>query len=253
MKTLRLLLLAVLPALLLLPSFRPAYLASREVRQISAFTGLKLAGSPKVILRQGSPQKVELEGDPADLARIETVVSSGQLRIGVKNTNNRNNSDSDGGILDKLIGSSDNYRMGPVTVYVTMPEIKALSVSGSGSIKAAEAIKANDLDLAVSGSGSLNLAQVQSAAISSAISGSGSITIMGAAPRHDIRISGSGNVQSADLRAQDSKVSISGSGNCRVNATKTLDARIAGSGNIYVSGNPQINSSVAGSGRVHRS
>ncbi|OUJ71650.1 head GIN domain-containing protein [Hymenobacter crusticola] len=253
MKTLRLLLLALLPALLLLPSFRSGRLASREVRQVSAFTELKLAGSPKVILRQGSPQKVELEGDPADLARVETNVSNGQLRIGIKNNDGHGSSDSDGGLLSRVLNSSNNVNIGPITVYVTMPEIKALSVSGSGSIKAAEAIKATTLDLAVSGSGNLSLAQLQSTAVSSAVSGSGSITVVGAAPRHDVRISGSGNVQSADLRAEASKVSISGSGNCQVNATKTLDARIAGSGSIYVTGNPQINSSIAGSGRVHRS
>ena len=254
MKTLRFFLLALVPALLVLSSFRSTSFASREVRQLSAFTELKLAGSPKVVLRQGSPQKVELEGAADDLARIETVVSNGQLRIGTKNNDSRNTGDSDGGLLSKVLGNNNmNVNIGPVTVYVTMPEIKALSVSGSGSIRAAEAIKASNLDLAVSGSGSVNLAQVQSEAIVSAISGSGAITVVGSAPRHDIRISGSGNVQSSDLRAEASKVTISGSGNCRVNATKTLDARIAGSGSIYVTGNPQISSSIAGSGRVHRS
>lgn len=252
MKTLRLFLFAILPALLLLSSFRSTRFASREVRQLGAFTELKLGGSPKIVLRQGSPQKVELEGDAADLARIETVVSSGQLRVGFKNTKGRSNSDYDGGILDKMM-NSDNYHTGPVTIYITMPEIKGLSVSGSGSIRAAESLKANDLDLAVSGSGSISLGQVQSSDITSALSGSGSIILKGSASRHDVRISGSGSVQSADLRVEASKVSISGSGNCRVNASKTLDARIAGSGSIYVTGNPQINSSIAGSGRVHRS
>ena len=251
MKTLRLLLFAILPALLLLPSFRSARFASREVRQLGAFTQLNLAGSPKVVLRQGSPQKVELEGEPADLARIKTTVSGGKLRIGIKNNAGKSSSDYDGGLLDKMMGNN-NIRMGSVTVYVTMPEIDALSVSGSGSIKAADAIKTDNLDLAVSGSGHLDLAQLQSAEVTSAISGSGSIGVVGTASRHDVKISGSGHVQSANLRAEASKVAISGSGNCRVNATKTLEARIAGSGNIYVTGNPQINSSIAGSGHVHR-
>ena len=252
MKTFRLLLLVVLPALLVLSSFRSARFASREVRQVAAFTQVNLAGSPKVVLRQGSPQKVELEGEPADLARLETSVSNGKLRIGIKNSSGKSNSDYDGGLLDKVRGNT-NINIGSITVYVTMPEIDALSVSGSGSIRAADAIKTGNLDLAVSGSGHLELSHLQSAAVTSAVSGSGSIAVVGTAARHDVKISGSGRVQSANLSAEASKVTISGSGNCRVNATKTLEARIAGSGNIYVTGNPQINSSIAGSGHVHRS
>ncbi|GGF05395.1 hypothetical protein GCM10011383_15670 [Hymenobacter cavernae] len=227
-------------------------MASREVRQVATFTQVNLAGSPKVVLRQGSPQKVELEGEPADLVRLETTVSNGKLRIGIKNNSGKSSSDYDGGLLDKMMGST-NVHLGSITVYVTVPEINALSVSGSGSIRAAEAIKTGNLDLAVSGSGHLDLSQLHGAAVTSAVSGSGSIAVVGTAARHDIRISGSGRVQSANLRVEASKVTISGSGNCRVNASKTLEARIAGSGNIYVTGNPQITSSIAGSGHVHRS
>jgi hypothetical protein len=253
MKTLRLLFLALLPALLVLPSFRSARFASREVRQVATFTDIRLAGSPTVVLRQGSPQKVELEGAAADLARIETTVTNGRLRIGIKNESGQNNSDYDGGLLSKVMGNSSNVRLGPVTVYVTVAEITGLSVSGSGTMKAATDIKTSNLDLAVSGSGRLELPQLQGAVVNTAISGSGSVTVAGTATRHDIRISGSGGVQANNLRAEASKVTISGSGTCRVNASKTLDARIAGSGDVYVTGNPQITSSIAGSGRVHRS
>ena len=40
-------------------------------------------------------------------------------------------------------------------VYITMPELNGLGVSGSGKAEIKDAVKAEDLDLSVSGSGKL--------------------------------------------------------------------------------------------------
>ncbi|MFD2784995.1 head GIN domain-containing protein [Hymenobacter rubripertinctus] len=234
MKTLRLLLPGLLLAVLLFSAFRPAN--TRETRRVEAFTAVSLGGSMRVIVRQGSPQLVEVEGDAEDLARLETTVSGGKLRIGTKPQNGMRWS---------------NFK-GSVTVYVTMPIVTGLAVGGSGSLKAADGIRADNLDLAVSGSGGIDLASVTADKIHSAISGSGSIQMAGVAPRQEVAVSGSGGLRAEKLQTKTCSVRISGSGNCRVQATETLDARIAGSGGVFVSGNPRINSSIAGSGRVHR-
>ncbi|WP_426490047.1 head GIN domain-containing protein [Hymenobacter sp. 102] len=234
MKTLRLLLPAVLLALVVLSAFRPA--DSREVRSVSPFTAVSLGGSMKVILQQGSPQKVEVQGAAEDLAHLETVVSNGKLRINAR----------------KESGMSWYNFKGPVTVYVTVPTINALAVSGSGSIKAADGIKAGKLDLAVSGSGTIQLTSITATRISSSLSGSGTIQAAGVAPEQDISVSGSGGIQAPKLQSKTCSISISGSGNCRVQATQLLEASIVGSGDVYVTGNPQVKSSVVGSGRVHR-
>lgn len=233
MKTLRLLLPALLVALLVLPAFR---VATRETRTVAAFTSVSLAGSPNVILRQGSPQQVEVEGDSEDLAHLETTVSNGRLRIGTKRE-----------------GLTTSYRnKGSVTVYITAPTIKALAVGGSGNIKASQAIKSDKLDLTVSGSGSIMLANLTADKISTSLSGSGTIEAAGVAPSHDISVSGSGTVKASKLRSEACEVSISGSGNCRLLATKSLEASIVGSGDVYVQGSPKISSSIVGSGRIHR-
>jgi hypothetical protein len=236
MKTLRLLIPALLLTLFVLPSFRLRLVDTREIRQVGDFTSLTLAGSPNVVLRQGSPQKVEVEGDPEDLKHLETTVTNGRLRIGSKPAN----------------GNSWYRNRGSIKVYVTMPTIKGLTVSGSGNIKATEAVKADDLNLSVSGSGGIELVSLTADKINSAVSGSGNIDISGVAPTQDISVSGSGNVKANKLRSEACHVAISGSGNCRLMATKSLDASIVGSGDVYVMGSPKISSSVVGSGRIHR-
>lgn len=234
MKTLVRLLLLLLPAVLLLTSGAAA--ATRETRSLAAFSEISLGGSPTVILRQGSPQKVEVEGDPTDLARLETVVEGSRLRIRRKPENFRGND-----------------FQGKVTVYITIPDVNALSVGGSGTIKAVTDIQSHHLKLSVSGSGDISLPDMQADALDSSVAGSGTISIAGICPQHNLSVSGSGDVKAAKLRSEVCSVRISGSGSAYLQATKTLDARIAGSGDVYVTGNPRVSSSTAGSGRVHSS
>ena len=237
MKTLRyfslILLLALLAPMLLL-----AAASGREVRAVAAFTKLGLANSARVVLRQGSPQRVEVEASAADLARLETTVEGGKLRIGIKNQEGKRW--SNGGFE------------GNVTVYVTMPTVEALGVSGSGQLEAAEAIKAAALDLAVSGSGKILLPQLTADKLNTAVSGSGEIMVAGVCPQHEARISGSGNVRASGLRTEASSIRISGSGTGRLYASRTLEASIAGSGDVYVRGGATVSSKIAGSGRVRK-
>lgn len=233
MKTLIFLCLLLFAALLT----QPVLADTRETRQVGTFSEIGLGGSANVILRQGSPQKVEVEGMHEDVARLETVVEGKRLRIRRKPENNVRGRD---------------YQ-GKITVYITMPDINALAISGSGSIKALTDVQSHVLSLSVSGSGNIELPEMQADKTEVAISGSGDVQVAGISADIVVSISGSGGVQATRLRAETCGVRIAGSGNARVYATKTLDARIAGSGSVYVSGNPQVNSSVAGSGRVHRS
>ncbi|SMB85082.1 conserved hypothetical protein [Hymenobacter roseosalivarius DSM 11622] len=242
MKNLRLFFLPLLAALFVLSAFRLVPSAEREVRNVPAFTQLNLTGSLTIVLRQGSAQKVEVDAAPEDLSHIETIVTNGKLRVGTKQEKKGAG----------LSWSSYNFK-GPVTVYVTMPTIEALGVSGSGSLSAADPIKSDDLQLSVSGSGRMKLSRVQANRLKSSVSGSGVIAMSGTSPRHEVSISGSGQVDAPNMRSETSRVSISGSGNCRIEVTKTLDASLAGSGNVYVTGKPQINASTAGSGRVRSS
>lgn len=237
MKSLRFLLPGLLLALLL-TAFQTFAADTRETRTVAPFTAVSLGGSMQVVFRQGSPQRVEVQGDAEDLQHLETVVENGKLRI---NT-----------VRESGLFSGYNFKS-KVVIYVTAPTVTALSVGGSGSLRAAEPIRAGKLRLAVGGSGSLVLAGVTAETIDASVSGSGSLKISGGSvTSQEISLSGSGGVQAEALAAKTCDVRVAGSGSCRVQATETLDARIAGSGSVYVRGNPRVNSSTAGSGRVHK-
>lgn len=139
-----------------------------------------------------------------------------------------------------------------ITVNITAPLIKDVSLSGSGTVSVTGPVTGNQLDLSVSGSGSI---EVQQAAISDkltgTVSGSGSITVFsGTTYNESLDISGSGSINFAGIQAEKATTHTSGSGTMKVKVAQTLNAHISGSGSVYYLGSPVITSQVSGSGRV---
>jgi hypothetical protein len=249
---------------------------NRETRNVESFTKVAFRVPGKVYLRQGSPQKVEIEGSKDILKEIETEVEGSRLVIG-----------KEGRWMDW--NWNDNDR---VTVYITVPNIEALSVSGSGDLIGQTKITAKDLDLNVSGSGSLSIEIDATGDVDADVSGSGDLEvkgkcrsfetdvsgsgdvdlsltvtesanfgvsgsgkIMASGSAGDVRatISGSGKVLASDMETARCEVRISGSGDVEINVKNELDANITGSGTVRYKGNPnKVNSHSSGSGSVRK-
>ena len=249
---------------------------TKETRNVGTFTKINFRVPGKLVLKQGSPQSVVLEGDKETLAAIGTEVEGSQLTIGREGR-------------WKDWSWRDEKR---ITAYVTVSNIEALSVSGSGDLVGDGKFSARDLELKVSGSGSIEVeadakGQVQAdvsgsgdltfkgtgESLESAVSGSGKVNVSatiagkievsvsgsgkviasGTANQIGARISGSGKVLAANLEVSKCEVRISGSGDVEINVKDSLDANISGSGSVTYKGNPsQVNSHASGSGNVRK-
>lgn len=260
--------------LALLVSASLAFAQDRETRNVNAFTKISFGFPGKLYLKQGSPQKVELEGDKNILEKINVEVDGDRLVI------NSGNKWHNWGNEDKIIA------------YVTVENIDAINVSGSGDIIAQTKITCNELNLKVSGSGSvkvevdaqnevnanvsgsgsmdlsgrcksfetnvsgsgrISLATNASDEANFRVSGSGKIEAQGTADIVKVSVSGSGKVLASNLEANKCDVHISGSGNVEINVKKDLDAQISGSGSVAYKGNPnRLNTSSTGSGKVRK-
>jgi len=210
--------------------------AADETRQVAAFTKIGLAYPAHVVLRQGNTQSLKVEGSAEQLADLITEVKDGRLTIRRKEK-------------EGWFGNQNNEKR--VNIYITVPRVEALAVSGSGKIEGKDAFKADALDLAVSGSGSIQLeARVEK--VTSRISGSGTIELHGQGQQSTVSVSGSGSLKSFGFKTNSAKVSISGSGSCEVNATSTLVSSISGSGRVFYEGKPTVDSRVSGSGTVKK-
>lgn len=204
----------------------------KETRDLAGFTKVSFGVSGDLYINIGNEFKVELEGEKALLNDIVTEISNGRLVI-----------------------RKDNWRFNmneKVTVYITMPALKGLGVSGSGKAVIKDAVRSDNLDLSVSGSGKLFTGDIEATGMDCDISGSGDIILGGGGnvSKADISISGSGNFNGEPLKIGTAGVSISGSGNCTCNVTESLKASVSGSGNVTYTGNPKVDARVSGSGRV---
>ena len=266
-------LLSIITAIVLVSSVSIAQ--KRETRNVDTFTKISFRSSGKVYIKQGSPQKVEIEGSAEALEKVKTTVDGGKLTIGPE------------GKWNDWSWGDDNE----VIVNITVANIETLSVSGSGDMIVQTKITSNNLNLNVSGSGSLE-AEIDAADVDADVSGSGDMQLKGKCKSFSTDISGSGGVRltldiagtadfdlsgsgkveasgsaqsvkagitgsgkilAANMETDKCEVRISGSGDVEINVKTELDARISGSGTVSYKGNPaRVNADSSGSGKVRK-
>ncbi len=194
---------------------------------INEFTSVKSRGTSQVYITQGNDFKVEVEGQENIIANIETDIQNGVWEIEFDECQ-RNFTD--------------------LKIYITMPVIESLEVSGSGDMFGQNAFLVGNIKLEVDGSGSIDVAVDGATDVDARISGSGKIKLEGTTNYLGSKISGSGDLEAYDLEANIVNIKISGSGDAEVTANNELDVKIEGSGDVYYKGNPIINVDISGSG-----
>ena len=198
---------------------------------LESLRGINLAFDGDVVLTPGSTQKIVLEGQQNILDNIKRDVKDGNWNIGyVKNVHDAKD----------------------VTVYIALPGIEQIRLTGSGSIHSTGKFTGlNKVDIEVSGSGDVTF-QYDAQSTNMQLSGSGTIEAAGTSNSLMIAISGSGDVKAQDLIADDCTIHISGSGDASVQANRKLESSISGSGDVSYSGTASVTTKISGSGEVSK-
>ncbi len=250
---------------------------SKIEKNLDSFTRVSFRAAGKLYLKQGATQRFEIEGDRKFIDDLDIRVEGGKLTIGR----------DDWGRM-RWTDREDEK----VTVYITIPKVEGIYVAGSGDVIVQGKLSTSDLELKVSGSGTMQLDTDATGTIDADVSGSGNIELTGrcrdfeshvsgsgrvklnvsmseralfgisgsgriyaAGSAREVKatISGSGEVLAADLVVDACDVRISGSGGVEINVNKELDATISGSGSVRYKGNPShVNSHSSGSGKVRK-
>jgi len=183
-----------------------------ETRTVKEFTGVESDGGNDVHISYGAEFKVVLKGSNNLLPYFKTEVTGSTLRLGYERV---------------------NVRQDDVQVYVTLPLINYIAVSGSADVDINGAFpQLNYFQVSISGSGEVEAEDVLN--VKEAV----------------IKISGSGEADLKKVQSKTAEVNISGSGDAKISVEQSLKARISGSGKVYYSGSPQIDSQISGSGKL---
>ncbi|MFC2137536.1 head GIN domain-containing protein [Bacteroidota bacterium] len=226
---------------------------SAEYRYLENFDEVTVTGDYDVYINQGNEYDILIQADENLLPYVVTDVSGDNLKI--KNYENR--------CLNPT---------GSIDIYITMPEINKLKLTGSGLI-VCDSLDADDLEVELIGSGDIELGygssyiyirdeikientgsgdiyiDLEADVVEVELIGSGDIVLEGSADESDLYIAGSGDIESEDLEVDECFAKIVGSGDIFVNVRRILDVKITGSGDLYYIGNPdRVYQDITGSG-----
>ena len=188
-----------------------------------------LAGSDTVQITQGDKLAITVDGDPDAAGQMRFTLTDGTLAI------------------LRMNGKSSNDRT--VTVNVTMPAPRKLTIAGSGKI-VSSALARESARVTIAGSGSVETDGVATDELKVDIAGSGSYRATGTAKSLKLTLAGSGDARLDALKVEDAKVDIAGSGSAAFASDGTVKAKIMGSGEVRVIGRATCKVTALGSGRL---
>jgi len=193
-------------------SIRGSGVAVTEERTVAEFTKIEVGGASDVDVQVGGEVRIEVTADDNLIGHVRTRVENGTLKIDT----------SDG---------SYAFRKGP-EVRVSVPTLEGITLAGSSDAK---------------------VAGVEAESFRAQVAGSADLTVAGTTQDLEAWVSGSGTLDLFDLEARNVTVRVSGSGDANVVALESLDAKVSGSGDVRYRGDPpRTNTSVSGSGTVTR-
>lgn len=214
-------------AVLLATSPAPAQDGPRRF-DVGRFDAVELASADRVRILPGTAVSVIADGDPRAVAALAITVRNGTLSVG---------------------RTPGIHRGRGATVTVTMPSLRAASLSGSGSI-GVNGVAAPAFVGRLGGSGSMALAGLKAASVRLDLSGSGSIAANGTADTLAIRLGGSGQIDTRRLATPALTVDLGGSGAVAAAASRTAVVIAGGSGSVRVTGGPRCTVRKSGSASV---
>ena len=207
--------------------------------QFADFDKISFVGSAEFTYEQSeAAPSVTVTIDENLLPYLEVKVKGSELHVGPK--------------TEGMLGRSKDLRP---TVFKIKGKSKALeegNLAGSGSFKADQMVRTTELELNLSGSGTMRIAMLQADELEGNVAGSGNLILKGKVREAKYNVAGSGDVKAEDCESEEVEGNVAGSGNLEVYAVRELTGNIVGSGDIFYKGDPKVKSSCIGSGKVRK-
>ena len=181
----------------------------RESRPVAAFSRIRSEGAVSVVVRQGPASDAVIEADDNLVGLVDLVIEHGDTLV---------------------VETSGSYRpRNPMRVYVAVPRIE---------------------DVAVSGSGDITLQDWRADMLALAVGGSGDIRLDGRVREVHATVAGSGDIDLGGVAVEEASATVAGSGDIRIGTAGTVYATIAGSGDIDAGDVGHLVGSVNGTGDI---
>jgi hypothetical protein len=211
----------------------PAFAADRSY-SITEFDKISVDGPYQISVETGKPPSARASGGQAALDLLLVEVRSQRLVIKT---------------LKSGWGERNFLKQGPITITVTVPGLKRIDFSGTGSLSI-NRIRTARVFIGQSGSSQIKISQIDSDQIDLFATGDGLVTLSGKALTGRIDNSGAGRIAGAGLTVSDLDVRSSSAGETRIGAIRSAKVIGTSSGDVIIGGKPACTVTRLGAGEI---
>ena len=197
-----------------------------QTRNLSSFTGVKVAEGIDVYLKKGDKETARVEVYGTRLDNVITEVSGSYLKVHMR---------------------EENRGHVNVKVYVTYVKVDKLLASSAGSIYSEGTIDANSMEISSSSAANIEIS-INAGDVEVSSSSAGEVEVKGKAKSLTAEASSAGEIDAYDLEAERVNAEASSAGSIKVNVTGELTAHASSGGGIRYRGNPDRSNTNSSSG-----
>lgn len=209
-------------------------LARERTLTVTSFDRMRVEGSYIVEVVTGRGASARISGSEQAIERTSVVVQ-GQTLVIRPGQNAWGGWPDDGG--------------GPTTIRLTTPALRGAFVTGSATVRV-DRMRGADVSVALEGSGTLNVAAIETDKLDIGLAGAGMMTLGGRAAGARAAVRGTATLDARALAVRDAKVIAQGAGAVTIAAERTADVNGSGAGSVTIVGTPACTVTRKGSGTI---
>jgi Putative auto-transporter adhesin, head GIN domain len=199
-----------------------------QTRQVQGFHAIHISSGIDLYLSQSGEEAVAVSASSEEYRnKIRTEVEGGVLKIYIENTDH---------------GFHWNTGDKKLKAYVSCKVLDELNASGGSDVFLEDLLKADKLNLELSGGSDLR-GKIEAHELSILQSGGSDTYLSGAAARLSVHASGGSDFHGNDLACDNCKVDASGGSDIHVVVNKELSVSVSGGSDCYYSGSGVIRES----------
>lgn len=204
-----------------------------EKREIGPFHSVSMSGVGSLVLTQAETPGLWVETNRNSLDSVLTTVDGGVLNVRSRTS-------------QLFAGARD------LTIYLNMPDIHAIALSGSVKCQNRSTLSLDHLELRGAGASSCDLSLI-TGQLSSRLSGAFRLDLAGSAESHHLTASGAVKLSGLDFITNTTNIRASGAVRAEVNAEHELSAKISGAVKVLYSGRAEhLTEKTAGVAKISR-
>ncbi len=204
-----------------------------ELRVVEGFDTIELNGAGRLVITQGTGEKLLVEAEDNILPKIVSSVENGVLTLGFE-TNIRQ---------DQVIPTKE------MVYYLNVVEIDTLTINGAATLEASGLVL-QGLTVNINGTGDFNLNDIQATRLEVSIDGGADVTVSGVGGEQIVVINGAGKYNAENFQTSTTNITMNGLGDATVWAADDLTISISGAGGVNYYGDPHVTQNISGVGNV---